>query len=51
MGKRVLGYGALLALGTFGLQWLDYQRLARAQSLEVYLALVALAFLALGVVP
>ena len=43
-------YGALLAAGTFALQWLDYQRLARAQSLEVYLGLVALAFLVLGVV-
>ena len=55
MGKRgswvtVLGYGALLAAGTFALQWLDYQRLARAQSLEVYLFLVALGFLVLGVV-
>ena len=50
MWKRVLAYGALLALGTFALQWLDYQRLARVQSLEVYLFLVALGFLVLGVV-
>ena len=50
MWKRVLGYGALLALGTLALQWLDYQRLARVQSLEVYLFLVALGFLVLGVV-
>jgi DNA-binding CsgD family transcriptional regulator len=48
MWKRVLGYGVLLAMGTFALQWLDYQRLARTQSLEVYVFLVALAFLALG---
>ena len=46
----LLAYGALLAAGIFALQWLDYQRLARAQSLEVYLFLVALGFLALGVV-
>lgn len=49
MWKRVLAYGAFLAIGTLALQWLDYQRLARAQSLEVYLFLVALGFLALGV--
>ena len=46
----IAAYGLLLAAGTFALQWLDYQRLARAQSLEVYLGLVALAFLVLGVV-
>jgi DNA-binding CsgD family transcriptional regulator len=46
----IAAYGALLAAGTFALQWLDYQRLARAQSLEVYLGLVALGFLVLGVV-
>ena len=46
----IAAYGALLAAGTFALQWLDYQRLARSQSLEAYLGLVALAFLVLGVV-
>jgi DNA-binding CsgD family transcriptional regulator len=50
MMRRVLGYGLLLAAGTLALQWLDYQRLARVQSLEVYLFLVALGFLVLGVV-
>jgi DNA-binding CsgD family transcriptional regulator len=50
MLKRVAAYGALLAAGTLALQWLDYQRLARVQSLEVYLFLVALGFLVLGVV-
>ena len=49
MWKRVLAYAVLLAAGTFALQWLDYQRLARTQSLEVYLFLVAIGFLALGV--
>jgi DNA-binding CsgD family transcriptional regulator len=49
MWKRVLAYGAFLAAGTFALQWLDYQRLARTQSLELYLFLVALGFLVLGV--
>lgn len=48
--KTVLGYGALLAVGTIALQWLDYQRLARVHSGEVVLFVVAVAFLALGVV-
>ena len=49
MWKRAAVYGAALAAGTFALQWLDYQRLARAHSGEVYVFLVAVAFLALGV--
>lgn len=49
MWKRVLGYGVLLAAGTALLQWLDYQRMARSASLELYLGLVALGFLVLGV--
>ena len=44
-----LGYGALLALGTLALQWLDYQRLARAHASEGYVFLIALGFLGLGV--
>jgi len=32
------------------LQWLDYQRLARMHSGDIYLFLVALAFLVLGIV-
>lgn len=47
--KRVLVYGAVLAAGTLALQWLDYQRLARLQPAEVLLAVVATAFLALGI--
>ena len=41
-------YGAALALGTAVLQWLDYRRLVRAFPGEVYIALVAAAFLGLG---
>jgi DNA-binding NarL/FixJ family response regulator len=41
-------YGILLAAGVAGLQWLDYQRLARAHPGEIYIFLIALAFLALG---
>lgn len=32
MWKQVAMYGALLAVGTAALQWLDYQRLARAHA-------------------
>ena len=49
MAKHVALYGVLLALGALALQWLDYQRLARTYSGETHLALVALAFLALGI--
>ena len=49
MWKRVLGYGLLLAAGTLALAWLDYQRLARTASFEIYLFLLALGFLGLGV--
>ena len=50
MWKRVVGYGALLAAGTLALQWLDYQRLVRMHAGDVYLFLVAAAFLVLGIV-
>jgi DNA-binding CsgD family transcriptional regulator len=50
MWKRIVGYGALLATGTLALQWLDYQRLARMHSGDIYLFLVAAAFLVLGIV-
>jgi len=49
MWKPILGYGALLALGTLVLQWLDYQRFARAHAGDIYIFLIALAFLALGI--
>jgi DNA-binding CsgD family transcriptional regulator len=49
MWKRVAVYGAALAAGTLALQWLDYQQLARAHPGDIYIFLVALAFLALGV--
>jgi DNA-binding CsgD family transcriptional regulator len=50
MWKQILIYGLLLAAGTLGLQWLDYQRLARVYSTGVYASILALAFLILGVV-
>jgi DNA-binding NarL/FixJ family response regulator len=50
MWQRAAIYGAVLGLGTLALQWLDYQRLARSHSGDVYIFLIAVAFLALGVV-
>ena len=47
--KRVAAYGAALAAGALALQWLDYDRLARSRPGEIYTALIAAAFLALGV--
>lgn len=49
MWKQAAFYGVLLAVGTLVLQWLDYQRLARAYSGEIYAFLIAVAFLVLGV--
>ncbi len=49
MWKQAVIYGAFLAAGTLGLQWLDYLRLARVHSSDIYLLLIAAAFLALGV--
>jgi DNA-binding CsgD family transcriptional regulator len=48
-GKRVALYGAALAASALALQWLDYDRWAWSRPGEIYLALIALAFLALGV--
>jgi DNA-binding CsgD family transcriptional regulator len=47
--KRVAAYGAALAAGALALQWLDYDRLAWSRPGEIYIALIAAAFLALGV--
>ena len=46
--RTILIYGALLAVGAVGLQWLQYHMLVRAHPLEVYVALFALACMALG---
>jgi len=49
MWKRIAIYGACLALGTLLLQGLDYLRLARAHTGDIYIVLIAVAFLGLGV--
>jgi len=43
MLRTILFYGALLAAGAFGLQWLQYRYLVRTYPAEVYLVLIALA--------
>ena len=48
MGRTVVIYGALLAVGAVGLQLLQYQMLVRTHAAEIYLALFALACMALG---
>ena len=47
--RIVVVYGAILAAASLGLAWLQYRYLVRTYSFEVYVALVALAFLGLGV--
>jgi len=49
MWKTVLSYGLALAAGSLALQWLEYRLWARTHALEIYLALLAAAFLGLGV--
>jgi DNA-binding NarL/FixJ family response regulator len=49
MWKRAALYGLALAASAALLQWLDYRHFARAQSETFYIAVIALAFLALGV--
>ena len=44
MWKRAAIYGAFLAIGTLGLQWLDYLRLARAHSGDIYTFLISWLF-------
>lgn len=49
MWKRASIYGLCLALGTLCLQGLDYFRLTRTHATDIYIALIAAAFLGLGV--
>lgn len=49
MLRTVLLYGVALALGAVALQWLQYQVYARTHPAEIYITLIAMAFLGLGV--
>ena len=48
MARTLLYYSIALAAAATALQWVEYRYLAHAFSFEIYLALVAVAFLALG---
>lgn len=48
MARTVIIYAIALAAAAALLQWVQYRYLAHAFSFEIYLALVAVAFLALG---
>jgi DNA-binding CsgD family transcriptional regulator len=49
MVRTIVVYGAILAAGTFVLEWLQFRLLVRTHAVEAYVALVAAAFLGLGV--
>ena len=49
MARTVLLYALALALGAAALQWLEYRYLMRSLGAELYVALVALGFVALGI--
>ena len=49
MLRTVVIYGLALAVGAVALEWLHYQVWARTHVGELYIALIAIAFLGLGV--
>lgn len=48
MKKTTLVYGLSLAAGAFALRWLEYRYAVRVFSAQIYIALIAVAFTALG---
>ena len=49
MARTIILYALALALAATALQWLEYRYVTHAFSTELYVALVALGFVALGV--
>jgi DNA-binding NarL/FixJ family response regulator len=49
MIRTILVYGVILAAAALALQWLEFRFLVQSHSTEVYVALVAVAFMGLGV--
>jgi DNA-binding NarL/FixJ family response regulator len=47
--KAIVLYAVALAAGAFALQWLEYQYVTKAFAAEIYIALIAVAFTALGI--
>jgi DNA-binding CsgD family transcriptional regulator len=49
MWRTILLYALALALAAAALEWLEYRYLARSFSTEIYIALLAVGFIALGI--
>ncbi|ASK89901.1 helix-turn-helix domain-containing protein [Sphingorhabdus sp. SMR4y] len=47
--RIVIFYATALAVAAFALEWLQYQYFAKAYSVEIYIVLIALAFVSLGI--
>jgi DNA-binding CsgD family transcriptional regulator len=49
MWRQVVIYGLLLALAAVGLEWLRFRHVTRLDSTEIYIAILAIGFIALGI--
>ena len=49
MWRQVVIYGVLLALAAVGLEWLRFRHVTRIDSTEIYVAILAIGFIALGI--
>lgn len=49
MARTIILYALALGLAATALNWLEYRYLVRAFSTEIYIALIAVAFVALGI--
>lgn len=49
MKSQIIGYGIVLALGAFALNWFEYRFVAQAHAAEITALFIAAGFLALGV--
>lgn len=49
MWRQVVIYGLLLALSAVGLEWLRFRHVTRIDSTEIYIAILAIGFIALGI--
>ena len=49
MTRTIILWAAVLAMGAFALQWLEYQYVARVFSREIYIGIIGTAFAAGGV--
>jgi DNA-binding CsgD family transcriptional regulator len=49
MWRQAVIYGLLLALAAVGLEWLRFRHVTRIDSTEIYVAILAIGFIALGI--